>query len=122
MTTGVSHPLFTRTIRPAAAVAQFRAVKADGSAQCNAQDELISGVTQMSIDAGTQGTVVEDGDVQWEAAAAIAAEAAVTTDNVGRCITSGVGEKEQGRTKEAANIAGHVITVKLGKHGAPLAP
>ena len=122
MTTGINNPMFETTIRPAAAVAQHRAVNAARTAQCTVQDELIGGVSKMSIDAATQGTIVEDGIVAWEAAAAILTGAAVTTNNVGRCVTCVGGEKEQGRAREAATIVGHVIQVKLAKHGAPLAP
>ena len=122
MTTGINNPMFETTIRPAAAVAQHRAVNAARTAQGTVQDEFIGGVSKMSIDAATQGTIVEDGIVMWAAAAGIAAGAAVTVDANGRCVTSGVGEKEQGRAREAATIIDHVIQVKIGKHGAPLAP
>lgn len=120
MTTGTNSPIYQSTIRPAAAVTQYRAVKLDASAQCDTQDELIRGVAPMTIDAGTQGTIIEDGVVMWAAAAAIADDTAVTVDANGRCVTSGPGEKEQGRTLEAATVVDHIVRVKLNKHGSPL--
>ena len=122
MTTGINNPMFITTIRPAAAVTQYRAVNAARTAQCTVQDELIGGVANMTIDAGTQGTIVDAGIVMWAAAAAIAAGAAVTVDANARCVTCAAGEKEQGRAREAATIIDPVIQVKIAKHGAPLAP
>ena len=122
MTTGINNPMFVTTMRPAVAVTQYRAVNAARTAQCTVQDELIGGVAPMTIDAGTQGTIIEDGIVMWAAAGAIPAGTAVTVDINGRCVASAGGEKEQGRTREAATIVDHVIQVKLAKHGAPLAP
>lgn len=120
MTTGTDSPIFQSTIRPAAAVAQHRAVKLDGSGQCDTQDELIRGIAPMTIDAGTQGTIIEDGVAKWAAAGIIADDTAVTVDANGRCVASAGGEKEQGRTLEAATAVDHVIRVKLAKHGSPL--
>ena len=63
MTTGINNPMFVTTMRPAVAVTQYRAVNAARTAQCTVQDELIGGVAPMTIDAGTQGTIIEDGIV-----------------------------------------------------------
>lgn len=120
MTTGINNPLLVTTIRPAAAVAQYRAVNQAGTAQCTVRDELIRGVAPMTIDAGTQGTIYEEGIVAWAADGVIAANTAVTTDAAGRCSASLPGEKEQGRTREASTAVDHAIQVKLAKHGAPL--
>lgn len=105
-----------------AAIVKFRAVKkgttAEGVIQCSVAGEAGRGIAQFDVAAadltrGKGASVREGGISEWEAGAAIASEALVTTDASGRCVAAATGNSVWGRARMAASGAGVRISVEL---------
>lgn len=101
---------------------KFRAVKAGATAEgvtaITVAGEDGMGVEQFGVPAadltrGKGASVRVDGATEWEAGAAIAREADVTVDNVGRCVTAVATNRIWGKAKQAAGASGNRITVDL---------
>lgn len=83
-----------------------------------AATDKIKGVTlEPGIAGEMHGVVMDSGQVLWEAGAAIAADAWVTIDSVGRCVTAapgaGANVEVGGKALEAAAAAGDLIPVQF---------
>lgn len=106
-----------------AAITKFRAVKggatAEGVTPCTVLGEAGRGIAQFGVTAAEilrgKGASVRltPGISEWEAGAAIAKEALLTTDAVGRCITAVTGNNVWGRALQVASGAGVRISVQL---------
>jgi len=104
-------PILTLTVLAAAALSGRRFVTNAGAVPAAAAKVL--GVTNAAYDAGEQAGVGVLGVMLVEAGAAIAADANVETDNVGRAITLAAGVN-CGRALDAAGAAGEFIRVLRG--------
>lgn len=102
--------LGTISVMAAVALTAQRFVTAGGGVP--AAGAWCPGVVNADFAAGEAAGVITHGVVLVEAGAAVAAGAAVQTDNVGRAITLDAGVS-LGRTLDAATAAGQFVRVKL---------
>lgn len=111
-----------------AAITKFRAVKggatAEGVTAVTAATDVIRGVAQFGVTAaeilrGKGATVRMDGITEWEAGAAIAKDAALTIDAVGRCVTAAAGNDVWGYALQAASGSGVRIAVNMTRAPTP---
>jgi hypothetical protein len=105
-----------------AAITKFRAVKAGATAEgvtpiTVAGEDGIGveqfGVATADLTRGKGASVRVDGITEWEAGAAIAREADVTVDSVGRCVTAVATNRIWGKARQATGAAGNRISVQL---------
>lgn len=95
--------------------AQFRFcnVNSSGKAVNPSAGGAVVGVRYTKSKADEATTIVQSGIAIVEAGAAITLGADVTTDNVGRAVTSASGNQRHGRALETASAAGVQIAVLL---------
>lgn len=102
---------------------QYRFHKENSSQQiipCTVAGEDALGVLQNAPTSGHAATLMADGVSKVVAGAAIAAAAAVATDNAGRAVTAASGNKILGYCVIPAAAAGEICSVSLDK--GPIAP
>lgn len=104
------------------ALTKFRAVKAGATAEgvtaiTVAGEDGIGveqfGVPTADLTRGKGASVRVEGITEWEAGAAIAREADVTVDSVGRCVTAVSTNRIWGKARQATGAAGNRISVQL---------
>jgi hypothetical protein len=109
--------MLTKITAASFASGQYRAcvLNSSGLAAVPANGAAIYGVVQNDPLSGEAATIMTDGVTKWEAGAAIAAGANVTTENDGRCITAVAGDVICGIAETPAGAAGVYISVKLDR-------
>lgn len=104
------------------ALTKFRACKAGANAEgvtaITVAGETGRGVSQFDVSTaeiaqGKGASVAIVGTTPWEAGAAIAIDALVTVDSVGRCVTAGSGDKVWGQCRLACDASGDIVSVTL---------
>lgn len=105
------HPILTASVLAAAALSRCRYVTNAGAVP--AAGAKVLGVTNAAYDLGEQAGVGVLGILLVESGAAIAADADLQTDNLGRAITKDAGVYT-GRAMDAAAGAGEFIRVVRG--------